>query len=501
MQTLRKNKVSLIRTLSTDARFILQYVQQDNIITDREYSNLNHETNTTEEIVIKLLDTVMNKDDETCCKFVDLLQQEDVQETFPGLQQVFNPAPASHNQENPVRAIDEEDDCYAMTRRPVGHCLIINNHKFGDIALMNRNGTDIDKDALKEVFERMHFLVEERRDLSSSDILKVLTEFSVKDHSEMDAYVCCILTHGGKGIVLGTDGKSVPIRDLTLPLAHCPTLTGKPKLFFIQACQGSKMHESIWRQVETEEQMKAHAPPVNVATPLRRTWTQAMQTLRKNKVSLIRTLSTDARFILQYVQQDNIITDRHYTNFKHNNHTKDEDIVINLLDTVMSKGDATCCNFLDLLQREDVQDTFPHLKLLFTPAHISVNQGKPKLFFIQACQGTKLQKGLWKHYGTEKDDAEKVDLSRIPIEADFLIGMSTLESYVSFRHSKKGSVYIQELCKHLKTGCQKQEDILTILTRVNRGVAARDINSGNNCYKQMPEPRYTLTNKLVLPID
>ncbi|KAF5897766.1 caspase-8-like, partial [Clarias magur] len=98
-----------------------------------------------------------------------------------------------------------------------------------------------------------------------------------------------------------------------------------------------------------------------------------MQTLRKNKVCLIRTLSTDSSVILQYVQQDNIITDREYTNLKHNNHTK-EDIVINLLDTVMSKGDATCCNFLDLLQREDVQENFPQLRLLFTLAPISHNQ-------------------------------------------------------------------------------------------------------------------------------
>ncbi|KAF5897765.1 caspase-8-like isoform X1, partial [Clarias magur] len=78
---------------------------------------------------------------------------------------------------------------------------------------------------------------------------------------------------------------------------------------------------------------------------------------------------------------------------------------------------------------------------------------KPKLCFIQVCQGTKMQTSLWKHYGTEEDDTEKADLSRIPVEADFLIGMATMESYVSFRNIQKGSIYIQELCKRLKTGC------------------------------------------------
>lgn len=98
MQTLVEKKVFLIDTLTADADFILQYVQQDKIITRREYSNLNHSNHTAEKIVTNLLDNVMNKGEATCCKFVALLQREDIQNTFPNLKQLFVSALTSHSQ-------------------------------------------------------------------------------------------------------------------------------------------------------------------------------------------------------------------------------------------------------------------------------------------------------------------------------------------------------------------------------------------------------------------
>ncbi|KAI5613565.1 caspase-8 [Silurus asotus] len=246
-----------------------------------------------------------------------------------------------------------EDDYYPMTRRPLGHCVIINNFNFERTSdLSNRRGTDVDRDKLTEVFTRMHFIVKEKRDQKSSDMLEVVKNFSSMDHSRMDAFVCCILSHGQKGTVLGVDGVPVQIREITQQFAQCPTLMGKPKLFFIQACQGNN-----------------------------------------------------------------------------------------------------------------------------------------------------LQKGVLRPDGPEEDgvesDAEKDNLLDLPIEADFLIGMATVESYKSFRHTTSGSIYIQELCKQLISGCKSKEDIHAILTKVNRKVSEKELKK----HKQMPEPRYTLLKKLVLPID
>jgi len=61
-------------------------------------------------------------------------------------------------------------------------------------------------------------------------------------HHNADAFVLVLLTHGSKGSIFGIDGKKVSIDDITKLFDgnHCPQLQTRPKLFFIQACQGRK---------------------------------------------------------------------------------------------------------------------------------------------------------------------------------------------------------------------------------------------------------------------
>ena len=58
-----------------------------------------------------------------------------------------------------------------------------------------------------------------------------------------DAFVCCVLSHGEENVVLGVDRKPLTISDITSAFngEHCPALLGKPKVFFIQACQGRRL--------------------------------------------------------------------------------------------------------------------------------------------------------------------------------------------------------------------------------------------------------------------
>lgn len=228
-----------------------------------------------------------------------------------------------------------------MTQRPLGYCLIINNYEFDPTSMLrNRTGTKKDEgfscnfssiallyhsemsliislsvslDDLSRLFRKMHFMVEVRNDLQRQEMLNVMKEFSEKDHSKMDVFVCFILTHGANSTVLGTDGQQILIHDLTLPYAESQTLANKPKLFFIQACQGSKSQQVLWIQN----------------------------------------------------RQQNITAD-----------------------------------------------------------------------------------------GVFENDAHMV-VSSIPLEADFLIGMATVAHYQSFRHTKEGSIYIQELCKQLEECCPR----------------------------------------------
>ena len=59
---------------------------------------------------------------------------------------------------------------------------------------------------------------------------------------EDDAFVVFLMSHGCNGFIFGRDGDKLSIDSLVdmFDGTHCPALRGKPKLFFIQACQGSK---------------------------------------------------------------------------------------------------------------------------------------------------------------------------------------------------------------------------------------------------------------------
>jgi caspase 7 len=62
------------------------------------------------------------------------------------------------------------------------------------------------------------------------------------NHSNNDCLLITILTHGDFGTISSYD-EDYTLRSLTEPFTdeNCPTLKGKPRLFFIQACRGSSL--------------------------------------------------------------------------------------------------------------------------------------------------------------------------------------------------------------------------------------------------------------------
>ncbi|NWX44706.1 CASP8 protein, partial [Steatornis caripensis] len=267
-------------------------------------------------------------------------------------------SPASWNESSQLEA-------YKMTSRPCGVCLILNNHNFAKAReavlepknMKDRNGTDVDAAALRRVFSKLHFTVAEYRDLTAEEIRKTINIYRCKDHKDKDCFVCCILSHGKKGIIYGVDGQEVPIQELTTSFTgqNCHSLAGKPKVFFVQACQGDACQKGVTIEMDSGEQDCS--------------------------------VETDARF----------------------------------------------------------------------------------------------------------------QLDCIPTEADFLLGMATLQDYVSYRSPKEGTWYIQALCQHLEYSCPRGEDILTILTAVNQEVSRKSCKP--NAEKQMPQPSFTLRKKLIFPVS
>ncbi|XP_061926248.1 caspase-8 [Entelurus aequoreus] len=255
---------------------------------------------------------------------------------------------------------DQQAEYYAMTRNPHGFCVIVSNEDFLGTKLGKRSGTRQDEVALESVFSRLGFRVFVHRNLAAEQIRQTLKEHAQRNFSDDDALVVCLLSHGEKDCVFGTDEQKVPIPDLTGPFTsvRAPTLAGKPKLFFIQACQGAGYQTG-----------SLPCPP------------------RPSE------------------------------------------------------------------SRDDEQSRF-------------------------------------------ETDAGPIRGETVPSDADFLFGMATVPQCVSFRSKVTGSIYIQELCKQLQRSAEsrKDEDILTILTRVNREVSKGEYLN----FKQMPQPKYTLTKTLVL---
>lgn len=257
------------------------------------------------------------------------------------------------------------DKTYRMTSKPRGYCVIFNNYDFS-VARKNvprlqnmkdRSGTALDAEALCNTFSMLHFDIVQHNDFTAEKIYETLEDYQSKDHNNKDCFICCILSHGDKGIIYGSDGQEAPIHELTsyFTSSKCPSLAGKPKIFFIQACQGDNYQKGIAVETDSEE-------------------------------------------------------------------------------------------------KED------HLEMDLS---------------------------LQKRY--------------IPDEADFLLGMATVNNCVSYRNPMEGTWYIQSLCQSLKERCPRGDDILTILTEVNFEVSNKD--DKKNKGKQMPQPTFTLTKKLFFPLN
>ncbi|XP_061588995.1 caspase-8-like [Cololabis saira] len=133
------------------------------------------------------------------------------------------------------------DEYYRLVHNPRGLCVVFNNEDFSGTELSRRGGTREDATALENLFSRLGFTVQIYKDFTAAEIRLQVQNLAKRNFLREDALVVCVLSHGEKGCVFGTDQKKLWLRELTEPFrsGSVPTLAGKPKLFFIQACQGS----------------------------------------------------------------------------------------------------------------------------------------------------------------------------------------------------------------------------------------------------------------------
>ncbi|XP_061233613.1 caspase-8-like isoform X3 [Neopsephotus bourkii] len=169
--------------------------------------------------------------------------------------------PARQTAESETRHLSVES--YKMKNNPHGYCVILNNYIFQN-ACQIRQGTIEDGEAVKRVFEWLRFETVEHMDLEAKQIYEKVKTYSEKDHSHMDCFACFIFSHGEKDKIKGVDDQFVNIKDLVSCFSgsNCPSLAGKPKLFFIQACQGSVDHPPVTVKEDFYGHLEMDATPL-----------------------------------------------------------------------------------------------------------------------------------------------------------------------------------------------------------------------------------------------
>lgn len=98
--------------------------------------------------------------------------------------------------------------------------------------------------------------------------------------------------------------------------------------------------------------------------------------------------------------------------------------------------------------------TYRELIETLSPSQCPTLFKKPKLFFIQACRGTDDQPAAFPQIFPD-DEVMPVSDSAVPRDsipkmADYLLAMSTVPHYVSYREKDRGTWFIQSLCHNLK---------------------------------------------------
>lgn len=121
--------------------------------------------------------------------------------------------------------------------------IIFNHKKFASrFELTERRGTELDVKAIRKTFSSLKWEVEVCNDYTTADIREAMNNLqSNQETIQISALAVFILSHGeDNGTVFANDGMYRVDHDILYHLSadKCPLLAGKPKMIFVQACQG-----------------------------------------------------------------------------------------------------------------------------------------------------------------------------------------------------------------------------------------------------------------------
>jgi len=158
---------------------------------------------------------------------------------------------------------------YNMQHRRRGHAVIFNHDTFDSDHYAPREGSKTDVKNLRETFGSLHFDVIVHNNLEYSEIKDTISKLAAQDHSDADCIAVIVLTHGENGLLTPRDSHIMYNVDLLwtpFTADKCPTLAGKPKLFFIQACRGKQLDAGIKAKRQGRSEFDSSPPSFKIPT-------------------------------------------------------------------------------------------------------------------------------------------------------------------------------------------------------------------------------------------
>lgn len=139
-------------------------------------------------------------------------------------------------------------DLQRLIYKERGKAIIFNHNKFPKNKNLNeRKGTLMDKTSLTNVLEGLRYGVHSFDDLKKAEIQSVIKEVCKLDHTLYDSLIVVILSHGSSKWVHAYDSEyHLNMIFSCITPTTCSSLVGKPKIFFVQACQGNRRDSGVY---------------------------------------------------------------------------------------------------------------------------------------------------------------------------------------------------------------------------------------------------------------
>lgn len=154
---------------------------------------------------------------------------------------------------------------YNMEHKERGLALIFNHENFSGLQRnLQSSPRTVDCVNFKNTLESLGFEVHIHSDCTVSEINQVILEVALDNHSDRDCLFIAVLSYGQNAYLYARDGV-FNLDSLWTPFFadNCPTLAGKPKIFFIHASKPNARHcdsldNAKYKETETGNSKTLH---------------------------------------------------------------------------------------------------------------------------------------------------------------------------------------------------------------------------------------------------